>query len=208
MAFSSSTIAILAMPGFPKRPSGHLNALGWLQCMVVRCLQFSRKHFFKNGVCQENQGLAGNMPASDSDADMIRTLESDSLWLLQRSSANQPLVARPIAGSLVGCLPGPYADSSDRILRNSRARHAVLRSTKLIFGTAAGRRQPSVDVPARSLPHQASSAASVRQSHRPQCKGVSDRDFVEAVEAAGGAAMAGAHVGAQQYRAPRGHGGA
>jgi hypothetical protein len=66
--------------------------------MVVRCLQFSRKRFFKNGVCQENQGLAGNIPASDSDSDMIRTLESDSLWLLQRSSANQPLVAALLLG--------------------------------------------------------------------------------------------------------------
>src|SRR5579871_1970471 len=37
----------------------------------------------------------------------------------------------------------------------------------------------------------------IGQSHRPQRKGIHDRDLVETVEAAGGAAMTGAHIGAQ-----------
>src|ERR1700730_634073 len=50
--------------------------------------------------------------------------------------------------------------------------------------------------------------ALLRHPHRPQCERIDDRDFVETVEAAGGAAMARGHAGARQHRAAAGHGGA
>ena len=54
----------------------------------------------------------------------------------------------------------------------------------------------------------ASHLSLLRHPHRPQRERVGDRDFVEAVETAGRAAMAGAHIGAQQHRPAAAHGGA
>ena len=46
----------------------------------------------------------------------------------------------------------------------------------------------------------------VRQPHRPQRERIDDRDFIQPVEPPRRAAVAGAHVGAQQHRAAAAHG--
>ena len=46
----------------------------------------------------------------------------------------------------------------------------------------------------------------LRQSHRPQRERIGDRDFIQPVESPRRAAVAGAHVGAQQHRAAAAHG--